>query len=813
MNLHLQPHTSFKSTLLGLILLLLVPASFHAAEFASDWPEHTSRHWAGESFWANRLQDWRVNHGRLECVTRVGGMPMRTVHLLTHRLGNDDGDFSLSVRTGSMDLIDAERDGWSGFLIGAGEGELNVTQASLVHSNPGEGGGIIAGFDQKGQARFRVNTDDSRDPVYPLLSEAQNEDTSLRTRDEWEDIELRLTGTPNEDGTYRLTLVAHDLLEGVELSRAVLRRVPAPLVRGNVALVSHDAPEPGRPHRFWFRDFQVSGDKITADLSRKVGPVMGTLYFVSNDVLKLTAQFVPLGFGDSREAELWLEESDGEWRRAATALIEPHGFSAHFRVTDWDSREAVKYAVQYRDGDQLVKYPGEIAAQPAAGEPVNVAAVTCFQITGQPADNGWGYNKAGASGRWTSPNIWFGNLGAARRMLDQGAHMAAFLGDQVYEGGNPTNSDFRGTGRDPELDYLYKWFIFLREFGELTRQRPTILLTDDHDVFQGDLWGAAGARTLNGNAKHGGYTHEAGFVRMVERTQTWHNPDAVDPTPVTQDIGVYYTSFEFGGIDFAVLEDRKFKSLPLIVKNVVKDRSKIANENYDPSLADVPGAELLGQRQLEFLREWLRNGEDGEPRVVLTQTMWSSLHTQPDEKPWIDMDSNGWPQSGRNRALDTMAPYPVLMIGGDTHLAAVVRHGTKVWDDAPWQFVVPAVANKYRRWWLPGELPDGHVAGEPTYLGRHLDGFHNKVNVAAVANPQVHNADVAVENEKREYYDPHAFLDRSRTWDGFGMVRLKAGSPLAKVEAWTTNQGLDEPDRQMPGWPLELDLRPVDAAK
>ncbi|GAB5562440.1 MAG: hypothetical protein SynsKO_40870 [Synoicihabitans sp.] len=793
---------------LSFLLSCLLASLCHAADYRSDWPEHTTRHWAGAEFWANRLQDWQVNHGRLECVTRQGGFPMRTVHLLTHRVEEGEDSFTLQVRTGSMDLVDPDRDGWSGFLLGAGEGELNPNSATLVHSHPGEGGGIIAGFDQKGRARFRLNTDTTGEPIYPQFEGAKSSDKDAQPRDEWEDVELTLTARPNGDGTFQLTLVAADYLDGTELSRTELNRVPAKLVRGNLALISHDEPSPGRPHRFWFRDFRVSGPGVQEEPARRLGPIMGTLYFVSAGTLKLTAQFVPLGFGDSRDAELWLKSAEGTWRHRATETIQPHGYSANFRLPEWDANRPVEFSVRYSDGGTPVRYDGIIAAHPAVGESVDVAAVTCFQIIGQPADNGWGFNKAGSAGRWTQPNIWFGNLGAAKRMLGQGADMGVFLGDQVYEGGNPTNSDFRGTGRNPELDYLYKWFNFLREFGEFTRQRPSILLTDDHDVFQGDLWGASGARTRNGNAKDGGYTHEAGFVRMVERTQTWHNPDTPTPILVEQDIGVYYTSFRFGGIDFAVLEDRKFKSLPGMVKNITKDRSKIANENYDPRDADVPGAELLGQTQLAFLRDWLGTGEPDGPRVVLTQTMWSSLHTQPDQKPWIDLDSNGWPQSARNRALNTMAPYPVLMIGGDTHLAALVRHGTEQWDDAPWQFVVPAVANKYRRWWLPGELPEGYRNGEPTYLGRHLDGFDNKINVVAVGNPLIHNAEVAADNDQRGYYDPHAFLDRTRTWDGFGMVRLKAGQPTATVEAWTTNQPIDEPDRQIPGWPVELDLRP-----
>ena len=49
---------------------------------------------------------------------------------------------------------------------------------------------------------------------------------------------------------------------------------------------------------------------------------------------------------------------------------------------------------------------------------------------------------------------------------------------------------------------------------------------------------------------------------MVQRCQTWHLPDPYDATPIERGIGVYYTRLRVGGIDFAILEDRKFKSGP-----------------------------------------------------------------------------------------------------------------------------------------------------------------------------------------------------------------------------------------------------------
>ena len=42
-----------------------------------------SRTWLGENFWANRLQDWRLQRGRLECLRNEAQFEVRTVAVLT----------------------------------------------------------------------------------------------------------------------------------------------------------------------------------------------------------------------------------------------------------------------------------------------------------------------------------------------------------------------------------------------------------------------------------------------------------------------------------------------------------------------------------------------------------------------------------------------------------------------------------------------------------------------------------------------------------------------------------------------------------
>ena len=57
------------------------------------------------------------------------------------------------------------------------------------------------------------------------------------------------------------------------------------------------------------------------------------------------------------------------------------------------------------------------------------------------------------------------------------------------------------------------------------RERPTIALPDDHDVYQGNIWGESG-RDCGGIKGHsqGGYAMHEDFVNAVQQTQTDHHP-------------------------------------------------------------------------------------------------------------------------------------------------------------------------------------------------------------------------------------------------------------------------------------------------
>ncbi|NQT89361.1 discoidin domain-containing protein, partial [bacterium] len=769
--------------------LLAAPSAPAADAFRSAWPADAERVWAGPEYWTNRLQDWRVAGGRLECVTSGGD---RNCHLLTRELGEGDGGFRMSVRAGA--LGEKTSAGWAGFRIGAlgafrdyrdscrrGKGiDCGVTTDGALFIGQPKGG--AATFQHRGIPRknwkvhFVTNQETSGDQTadkafdgrpnthwhsqyikkrgaYPYefqvdlgASHNVNGFCVLPRQDErtgrikayefyvsadgktwgqpvakgaWpdttrlqtvrckptagryvrlvaksgilgdrpacviaelfvldpktakakpaaapkpasalplDDLELRVVAEP-KDGACTLTLSAHDPKSGKALA-SVRRTVPAEKLVGNLALVCHAATggrggqNAGGAVRFWFRDWTLDGPKVRAHDDRAFGPILWAQHTLSRGVLKMTAQMPPIGKKDAQTVRLEIQK-DGKWSQVAEAPIDALARTATFRVPDWNDAADVAYRVAYAFEGRDRHWTGTVRKDPVDKDVLVVAAFT------------------------GNADYLFPNVELVERIKVQNPDLLFFSGDNIYE-----NVGGYGCQRSPldkaALGYLRKWYFFGWAFGDLMRDRPTISLPDDHDVYQGNVWGQGG-RKCPGGINTGGYAMPAEWVKMVDRTQTSNLPDPFDPAPIEQGIGVYYCDLLYGRVSFAVLEDRKFKTGPEGVVPKTQGRSDhVSDPNFDPKTADVPGAKLLGDRQLEFLRAWAADWRGADFKAALSQTVFANaatLHGGGLSRLIADYDSNGWPQTGRNKALHELRRGYAFMIGGDQHLATLIHHG------------------------------------------------------------------------------------------------------------------------------------------
>ena len=489
------------------------------------------------------------------------------------------------------------------------------------------------------------------------------------------------------------------------------------------------------------------------------------LYTTHNNVLKLTAQLYPLADGVDRTVKLQIQR-EGQWVDVAQTKVseEPYGFpqedikrwTAHFRVENWDMTRNYPYRVTAAGG--AAKYEGTIRRDPVDKEEIVVAA-----FTGNSSRD-----------RRLKPDM-IANLKA------QDPDLLFFSGDQSY---------------DHKLHYQ-AWLLFGKQFGEIMKDRPTIAIPDDHDVGQANLWGENGVDEATSEAgAQGGYFYTPQYVNSVQNAQTSHLPDPYDPTPIKRGIGVYYTSLNIGRVGFAVIEDRKFKTGPGgFVPQMGPRPDHVTDPNYDRTSVDLKDAVLLGERQLKFLRDWGQDWRGQKMKAVLSQTVFANaahLHGNYDYRLIADLDSNGWPQGGRNRALEEIRRFYGFMIGGDQHLATVIHHGVTRFGDSGYSFCVPSIVNFYNRWWIPEEPPERKIEGPLPYLGDYYDGFGNKVTMHAYANP----------DEKREKKYGGEWGGRA---DGYGLVRFNVKTGEITMECWPRGVDVTKPDaEQYAGWPVTI---------
>jgi len=744
---------------------LLVSCETKENHFEKSWTSVNERVWIGSEFWSNRLQDWKIQNGRLECIQNQARLMMRTSHLINLRLAKQDGDFFMSVDQGPLQSSQ-NKDAASGFLIGAGP-ELDVWGASLIQQKIGTGAGIFVGINTKGELFVK----DMETGNILKSTQANSAETSTLS------LEVE-----SNSSLCTLSLLLGD-------SKLSISDISPERLIGNIALVSH----PGigeNPGSFWFNNLKVWGSKLET-FEGRFGPIISTQHTLSDNTLKMTAQMAPVGKTDPTTISLNIDNK-GKWEEISTAEIVTPGYTATFKIPDWDSSKDIPYRVKYSyqsstSDNEIAIWEGTIRHDPVDKEEIIIAGFTGNHNVAHP-----GLSGVKGSFNFDLSGIWYPHEEIVEHVKAHQPDILFFSGDQVYEGNSPTFAD----RQNYELDYLYKWYLYCLAYRELSKDIPTISIPDDHDVYQGNVWGQGG-RAIDRDNK-GGYVHPAWFVQMVERTQCSNLPDPFDPTPIDQDIGVYYTSINYGGIGFAVLEDRKFKSGCSDNPFITTGRpDHVLDPDFDIRKIDLPGKNLLGERQLQFLNAWATDWKGQDMKIALSQTIFANMATHHGgnlQRIDADLDSNGWPQTGRKKAVDALRKGFVFHLAGDQHLASIVHHGIDDWDDGIYSFCVPSIANFYPRAWWPESIGTDRPEGAPQNMGKHKDGFGNLVNVYAVTNP---TGFTKISTNK----EPLSIHDKM---PGYGIVKMHKESRTITMECWPRYADPNCEDQQYEGWPKTI---------
>jgi len=740
--------------------------------FKSEWQLWQDMKWVGPQYWGNRLQDWMLKNGQVICTLKG---EHRNLHLLTVQNLNGNAEFDTKV---TISIIDAKlenfENGCFGISLGS-KGPFEDYRSAAVF-----GKGLYVGLNLEGDLIVG-------EEIYKTnLSKLPNEFT-IQVLVKNKDLKNQfLTVTilkPNSDDilySENNILVNHSFLQG------------------NFALLSHVNTKNNNNHEpsVGFENWSINSDSLYINENNIYGPVCFAQYTVHRNKLKITAQLSPVEEIKDHKVLLQFKKS-GKWITQEEKEITNAGRAVNFSVSNWVESSNVPYRIRLKlpltENLYQYDYEGTIMSDPKADENLKAAVFSCN------CDYGFPDADVNESISQLNPDI------------------CLFLGDQFYESTGGFSVQFTGDFDKMCLDYLRKWMMFGWSYREIFRHIPCAIIPDDHDVYHGNIWGEEGKLADNSQGfgassqDSGGYKMSPEWINIVQFTQTSHLPDPFDATPVKNNIGVYYTHWNYGGVSFAILEDRKFKSAPA---HILPEAAKVNNgwimaDDFDIKRYRDLESELLGKRQEAFLENWVQDWSQGaQMKAVLSQTNFATVATLPKEaktgavipklyipekgeyikgdKATVDMDSNGWSANKRDKAIEIIRKGYAFHIAGDQHLASFIQYGLDDFGDSGFAFAGPALNNIWpRRFWPPVDSSQ-HTYENPAYIGNHLDGFGNKMTVNAIGNP--HNM----------HKEPKILHDRAV---GFGIVTFNKKHRTIKTECFHRFKIPSEKEAQFLGWP------------
>ena len=176
--------------------------------------------------------------------------------------------------------------------------------------------------------------------------------------------------------------------------------------------------------------------------------------------------------------------------------------------------------------------------------------------------------------------------------------------------------------------------------------------------------------------------------------------------------------------------------------------------------------------------------------VVPTLRIMEKGDYAPNDVIVSDMDSNGWPHTARNTAVDLLRKCFAFHLAGDQHLGTTIHYGIDDWKDGGVAVCVPSISNYYPRRWFPNIEGKNRNEGAPKYAGDFIDGFNNYLTVYAVSNP--------VFTGKK----PSKLYDRSA---GYGIIKFNKTSRDIAIELWPRDGDPTDPDsKPYEDWPVKI---------
>ena len=324
------------------------PTGAPSGAFSDNWDSTPDQPWAGPGYWANRLQDWQVSGGRVQCIS--GTRDQLTLHRPGTSIRGNGENFSFSVRTG-LNTGSHSAGSRAGFLLGAGP-NLDWRAALLVHDGLGRDFGLFLGITGGGNL---VIEDYSTGAVTTLATTTATGGFAQNTR-------LELAATYNGGpGTYTVTLTAFNAAN-TQIGTVNIS-VPSDRVLGALGLLTHRGSTSAT---HWFDAFAGSGAGLNPESDRHLA-ILGAMHTLSKGKLKITAQLPPLSLATNPTVALdtW---NGSAWTNIATAPVDNtdnlSSYTATFAVPGWNDAADTPYRLRVAFGGTDYAWTGTIRRDP-----------------------------------------------------------------------------------------------------------------------------------------------------------------------------------------------------------------------------------------------------------------------------------------------------------------------------------------------------------------------------------------------------------------------------------------------------------------
>ena len=425
----------FSLLIFGTFTWVCSQPSLSADAFEKDWTSHIDRTWIGPEFWANRLQDWEIKNGFVQCIESSKKAPLRTLSLITGSTILKGDSLKLAVEI-HLEKPSKASQALAGFLIGSGGSHVDYRLSALTHHRPAEDGGMLAVVNMEGRVfLFDHSKPIGKDNLWsisgsiaasdlPMIAQGNQPDVDTDVA-VWNKLTLTLNIQKTEHG-LRTDLESRNSGTGLLISRLTLWSTPEAFTDGGVALVSHLSPD-SSDKGFAFNRWTIEGDRFDHDYDRHFGPILTTQYTLSRNVLSLTAQAGPLSAADPQRAALEVyDENQSQWRPIAYSELKPMSYTFPFRIENWDDTRDTPYRIVYdlktsATDSERTFFEGTIRKNPTEKEELVVTAFTGHKIfTGGL--------------KWNHHGVWFPHNDILDAVQHHDPDFLFFSGDQIYEG-------------------------------------------------------------------------------------------------------------------------------------------------------------------------------------------------------------------------------------------------------------------------------------------------------------------------------------------------------------------------------------------